>query len=84
MILKRITVTNDKYIGHDDPRKGNLEGVIIEERASIGANSTILPGVRICQNAVVGSGAVVTRDVPAGVVVVGSPARELKPKVKKE
>lgn len=47
----------------------------IEEGASIGANATILPGVRIGKGAMVGAGAVVTKDVPAGVVVVGNPAR---------
>ncbi len=68
-------LTNDKYIGFKDPRKQGLEGVRIEEKASIGANSTILPGLTIGRNAVVGSGAVVTHDVEPGTVVVGTPAR---------
>ncbi len=68
-------LTNDKYIGYEDPRKGDLKGVMIEKNASIGANSTILPGVRIGHNAVVGSGAVVTRDVAPGTVVAGVPAK---------
>jgi acetyltransferase-like isoleucine patch superfamily enzyme len=68
-------LTNDKYISYKDPRKRGLEGVVIDKKASIGANSTILPGIRIGRNALVGSGAVVTKDVGAGEVVVGVPAK---------
>ena len=42
--------------------------------ASIGANATILPGIEIGEGAMIGAGAVVTRDVPAGATVVGNPA----------
>jgi len=73
-------LTNDKYIGFNDPRKQGLEGVTIDEKASIGANSTILPGLTIGRNAVVGSGAVVTHDVEPGAVVVGAPARVIDKK----
>lgn len=48
---------------------------VVEEGASIGANATILPGVRIGQFAMVGAGAVVTKDVPPHARVVGNPAR---------
>jgi UDP-2-acetamido-3-amino-2,3-dideoxy-glucuronate N-acetyltransferase len=48
---------------------------VVERGASIGANSTILPGLVIGERAMVGAGAVVTRDVPPGAVVVGNPAR---------
>jgi UDP-2-acetamido-3-amino-2,3-dideoxy-glucuronate N-acetyltransferase len=48
---------------------------IVERGASIGANATILPGVRIGRNAMVGAGAVVIRSVPPNAVVVGNPAR---------
>lgn len=47
----------------------------IESGASIGANATILPGLRIGRNAMVGAGAVVTRSVPMYAIVVGNPAR---------
>jgi acetyltransferase-like isoleucine patch superfamily enzyme len=47
----------------------------IEAGASIGANATVLPGIRIGRNAMVGAGAVVTRSVPPNAIVVGNPAR---------
>lgn len=49
--------------------------IIVQKGASIGANATILPGVTIGQNAMVGAGAVVTRDVPPNAIVTGNPAR---------
>ena len=48
---------------------------IVEDDASIGANATILPGIGIGVGAMVGAGAVVTRDVPARAIVVGNPGR---------
>jgi acetyltransferase-like isoleucine patch superfamily enzyme len=69
-----VVLTNAKY-----PRsirvKEQLVGPHIEQGAKIGANATLLPGVRIRRHALVGAGAVVTRDVPEGAVVVGNPAR---------
>lgn len=55
--------------------KEELEGPHIESRAKIGANATLLPGVRIGVDALVGAGAVVVHDVPPSKVVVGNPAR---------
>ncbi|MBW2975797.1 N-acetyltransferase, partial [Candidatus Woesearchaeota archaeon] len=52
--------------------------VIIGENAKIGANSTILPGVKIGSNAVVGAGSVVVKDVPENKVVAGNPAKVIK------
>jgi acetyltransferase-like isoleucine patch superfamily enzyme len=52
-----------------------VTGVVVEEGASIGGGSTILPGVSIGRFAMVGAGAVVTRDVPDYGLVMGNPAR---------
>ena len=51
--------------------------VVIEDRAWIGTNAVILPGVTVGEGAIVGAGSVVTKDVPAGKTVVGIPARPL-------
>ena len=56
-----------------------LERTIVDKRASIGSNATILCGVRIGEGSTVGAGAVVTRDVAPGETVVGVPARPLHP-----
>ena len=48
---------------------------VVETGASIGANATILPGLRIGSGAMIGAGAVVTRSVPANAIVAGNPAR---------
>jgi acetyltransferase-like isoleucine patch superfamily enzyme len=54
-----------------------LSPTVIERGASIGANATILPGIRVGCYAMVGAGAVVTRDVPPFALVVGAPARQV-------
>ena len=65
-------LTNDKY----PPRGGkNLLGPVIRKGASIGANSTILPGISIGSGSLVAAGAVVTRDVPDYKLAIGNPAK---------
>lgn len=69
-----VTFTNDRF-----PRSraypAEFPRTLISKGASLGANSTILPGIRVGRRAMVGAGAVVTRDVPANAIVVGNPAR---------
>lgn len=71
------TFTNDAF-----PRSRHypeaFARTVVRRGASIGANATILPGVVVGERAMVGAGAVVTRDVPAGAVVVGNPARVVR------
>ena len=80
-----VSFINDKY-----PRATNADGspqseadwkvvkTLVKKGASIGTSSTILCGVIIGENAIVGAGSVVTRDVPDGAVVAGVPARMMK------
>ncbi len=56
----------------------SAQPVIIEDEVMIGANAVILEGVRVGKGAVVAAGAIVVRDVPPGVVVAGTPAKEIK------
>lgn len=55
-----------------------FSGIIVRRGASIGANATLLPGITIGEFAMVGAGAVVTKDVEAHSVVVGNPARVIR------
>lgn len=71
------TFTNDIF-----PRSKkypeNFSKTILENGCSIGANATILTGVRIGVNAMVGAGSVVTKDVPDNAVVIGHPAQVIR------
>ena len=80
-----VSFINDKY-----PRSANADGslqseadwkvvpTVVKKGASIGTSSTILCGVTIGENAIVGAGSVVTKDVPDNTVVAGNPARFLR------
>ncbi len=80
-----VTFINDKY-----PRSANEDGAMqtetdwavvptfIKEGASVGSSSTILCGVTIGKNAIIGAGAVVTKDVPDNAIAAGVPARILR------
>ena len=72
-----VAFTNDKF-----PRSkiypDSFQRTLIQQGASIGANATILPGIKIGRYAMVGAGAVVTKDVPDFAMVVGNPARIIR------
>jgi len=80
-----VMFTNDRY-----PRSATVSGAlqteadwkvvptVIKKGASIGSNATILCGVTVGEGAIVGAGSVVAKDVPAGVVVAGNPAKIIR------
>jgi len=80
-----VTFINDTY-----PRAANPDGslqteadwkvetTLVKKGASIGSGSTILSKITIGENAIVGAGSVVTKDVPANVIVAGNPAKFLR------
>ncbi len=71
------TFTDDRYPAAGKPYESLP--AIIEDGASIGAGCVILPGVRIGKGSLVGAGSVVTRDVPAGMILRGQPASSVYP-----
>jgi len=73
-----VVTTNDNWMGRTEKRFGNIKGPTIRRGARIGGGAILCPGVEIGEDAFVGAGAVVTKDVPPRVVVVGSPARVLR------
>jgi len=77
-----VTFTNDKYPKVQGEWK--LLSTLVKRGASIGANSVILPGVIIGEDALVGAGSVVTKDVPNRAVVAGNPASILRYRDKNE
>ena len=66
--------TNDNAIGKLGYQEERVQGPTIEDGVAVGAGAMLMPGITIHANAVVGAGSVVTKDVPAGAVVMGSPA----------
>lgn len=77
MVGANTVFTNDMY-----PKSKNADWVLLRTKvckgASIGAGSTILPGLTIGENAMIGAGSVVTKNVPSGEIWVGNPARFLR------
>ncbi len=69
-----VCFTNDK---HPPSHGKGWSETVVRRGAKIGANATILPGITIGEQAMVGAGAVVTSDVPARATVVGNPARPI-------
>jgi len=80
-----VTFINDRYPRSVNPdgsmqteEDWTLEETFVEDNVSIGSSSTIMCGIRIGKNAIIGAGAVVTKDVPANTVVAGVPAKVIK------
>ncbi len=88
--LEMVTIEDDVFVGPntvftDDPHPANCPrfkdcrgGAVVRRRARIGANVTVLPGVVIGEDALIGAGTVVVGDVAPRTVVVGNPSRLLK------
>jgi UDP-2-acetamido-3-amino-2,3-dideoxy-glucuronate N-acetyltransferase len=73
-----VVTTNDDFMGRTEQRHELVKGPTIRRRARVGGGAVLCPGVEIGEEAFVGAGAVVTKDVPPRVVVVGNPARVLR------
>ena len=67
------TLTNDRH----PPSGGKWSPVVVEDKVVIGANATIVAGVRLCEGCVIGAGSVVTEEVPSEQVWAGNPAKFL-------
>ncbi len=69
-----VSFANDLYPG-DEESAALMRGPTIGARTQLGVNVTVLPNVNIGEGTIVGAGSVVTRDLPAGVIAYGNPAR---------
>jgi acetyltransferase-like isoleucine patch superfamily enzyme len=73
-----VVTTNDNLMGRTEERHARRRGPTIRRAARVGAGAVLLPGIEIGEEAFVGAGAVVLRDVPPRTVVVGNPARAIR------
>lgn len=73
-----VVTTNDNYMGRTEKRLAAMRGPTIRRGARVGGGAILCPGVEIGEEAFVGAGAVVTKDVPPRKLVVGNPARVLR------
>ena len=73
-----VVTTNDNFMGRTERRKGLMKGPTIRRGARIGGGAILLPGIEIGEEAFVGAGAVVTKDVEARTIVYGNPARPVR------
>lgn len=82
-IGSNVTFTNDKYPKSKVYPK-EFEKIIIKKGASIGANSTIIGSVTIGENALIGAGSLITKDIPPNTVWYGNPAKMKSTPIKKQ
>ena len=73
-----VVTTNDNFMGRTEARHDLIAGPTIRRGARVGGGAILCPGIEIGEEAFVGAGAVVTKDVPARTIVVGNPARVLR------
>jgi acetyltransferase-like isoleucine patch superfamily enzyme len=73
-----VVTTNDNFMGRTERRHELKKGPTIRRGARVGGGAVLCPGIEIGEDAFVGAGAVVTKDVPARKVVVGNPARVIR------
>jgi len=79
-----VYTTNDNFMGRTPERFEFRKGATIRHGARVGANATLLPGIEIGREAFVAAGSVVTRDVPPATLVMGVPARPVRPVPERE
>jgi acetyltransferase-like isoleucine patch superfamily enzyme len=73
-----VVTTNDNFMGRTERRHELVAGPTIRRGARVGGGAVLLPGIEIGEEAFVGAGAVVTKNVPARMLVVGNPARVVR------
>lgn len=77
-IAPGVVTTNDNFAGRSAERFKHFKGVTVRRGGRIGGGSVVLPRIEIGADALVAAGSVVTKDVPAGKIVIGSPARPVR------
>lgn len=78
-IAPQVTTTNDRFIGRTEERFHHFKGVTVRRGGRIGAGAVILPGLTVGEDALIAAGAVLTRDAPPRMILLGSPARAVRP-----
>lgn len=73
-----VASTNDNSMGREDNAVEHLSGPVVEDYVTIGAGASLLPGVNVGKNSIVGASALVTKNVPSGKVVMGVPAKVVR------
>jgi acetyltransferase-like isoleucine patch superfamily enzyme len=73
-----VVTTNDNFMGRTEKRHELRKGPTIRRGARVGGGAVLCPGIEIGEEAFVGAGAVVIKDVPPRAVVVGNPARVIR------